>query len=113
MVGLGLVGTALGQRLQAPASRCWVTTCVPRRCADWAATATVGDSLARPGQPLPVRVVLAVFDTRGVLEVVEGLMATAGEAASRAEALIDCSTGDPEALQAWPPRLAAARHQLH
>ena len=49
--------------------------------------------------------VLAVYDSAGVLEVVEGASGLQQGAALRA--LIDCSTGDPDVLQALAGRLHA------
>lgn len=105
IVGLGLVGQALAQRLAAsgfglmgfdretPAREAWAA-------AGWP-LATSLPALAAACD----RVVLAVFDTAGVLAVVEG---PAGLLASgRQTAVIDCSTGDPDALAALASRLAA------
>jgi 3-hydroxyisobutyrate dehydrogenase-like beta-hydroxyacid dehydrogenase len=105
VVGLGLVGTALGQRLTNAGFAVLGHDLRPEARAAWAAHGhTVSDTLADLARRCP-RVVLAVFDTHGVLQVVEGdggLLANASP-----QALIDCSTGDPEALQALAARLAA------
>jgi 3-hydroxyisobutyrate dehydrogenase-like beta-hydroxyacid dehydrogenase len=101
LVGLGLVGRALAHRLSSAG-------CTPigfdRRapaCAEFAqGGGRVAASLPELGTHCE-RVVLAVFDTAGVLEVVEGLL---GPATLRT--VIDCSTGDPDALRALAARLA-------
>lgn len=49
-------------------------------------------------------VVLAVFETSGVIDSVDGLLSTSDPQTSL---LIDCSTGDPDKLQALAARLAA------
>ncbi len=105
VIGLGLVGQALAARLcaagfdlvgfdrQQAARENWLQA--GRR---WAASPA---DLARQCR----RVVLAVFDTAGVLEVVEGPEGLLqGPAPSL---LVDCSTGDPDALQALASRLQA------
>ena len=51
------------------------------------------------------RIVLAVYDTAGVIEVVEGPHGLLESGAPKS--LFDCSTGDPDALQALAVRLAA------
>jgi 3-hydroxyisobutyrate dehydrogenase-like beta-hydroxyacid dehydrogenase len=101
LVGLGLVGRALAHRLSSAG-------CTPigfdRRapaCAEFAqGGGRVAASLPELGTHCE-HVVLAVFDTAGVLEVVEGLLGS-----TTLRAVIDCSTGDPDALQALAARLA-------
>jgi 3-hydroxyisobutyrate dehydrogenase-like beta-hydroxyacid dehydrogenase len=101
LVGLGLVGRALAHRLS-------IAGLAPigfdRRDAANAdfvqAGGRVAASLAELGARCD-RVVLAVFDSAGVLEVVEALL---GHATLRV--VIDCSTGDPDALSALAVRLA-------
>lgn len=107
VVGLGLVGSALGQRLTSAGFAVLGHDLRPEARAAWFAQGLpVADTLADLAQRCP-RVVLAVFDTTGVLQVVEGnggLLANASP-----QALVDCSTGDPDALQALAARLAARR----
>jgi 3-hydroxyisobutyrate dehydrogenase-like beta-hydroxyacid dehydrogenase len=130
LVGLGLVGTALGQRLRRAGYAVLGHDRRPEACAAWrAAGGEVVASLRELGERCACAV-LAVFDTAGVLEVVEGRGAGIGEgpggsagkpvneevgksaaagclaAGSALRAVVDCSTGDPEALQALAARLA-------
>lgn len=106
VVGLGLVGTALGQRLMQAGFSVRGFDQRPEARAAWAAQGLpVADTLADLARHGP-RVVLAVFDTAGVLQVVEG---PGGLLDSGAPAVVvDCSTGDPDALQALAGRLAAS-----
>lgn len=105
LVGLGLVGRALAARLAAAGH---TVTGWDRRVeanADWAAAGgRVAASLPSLGAECSV-VVLAVFDTSGVLQMVEGVQGLFARGAP--QGLIDCSTGDPDALQALAARLAA------
>lgn len=101
LVGLGLVGRALAHRLSSAGCTAIGFDRNPTACAEFAQVGgRVADSLAELGTHCE-HVVLAVFDTAGVLEVVEGLL---GSASLRA--VIDCSTGDPDTLQALAARLA-------
>lgn len=105
LVGLGLVGTALGQRLRNAGFTVLGFDHRAEAAAAWAAAGgEVAATLTELARRCP-RVLLAVFDTAGVLQVVEapgGLLD--GGAPS---AVVDCSTGDPAALQALAGRLAA------
>lgn len=112
VVGLGLVGRALSLRLvqagwslvgwdrDASARRAWARAIGTAACA--------ADSLSELAQRCTQHV-LAVFDTAGVLRVVEGAGGLLNvPAVGRAPcAIIDCSTGEPEALQGLATRLAA------
>jgi 3-hydroxyisobutyrate dehydrogenase-like beta-hydroxyacid dehydrogenase len=102
IVGLGLVGSALGRRLAAAGlPTLGFDVLAPARAA-WPGETT--DRLADIGARCD-RIVLAVFDTAGVLDVVEG---AGGVLAGGTPALlVDCSTGDPDALRALAARLAA------
>jgi 3-hydroxyisobutyrate dehydrogenase-like beta-hydroxyacid dehydrogenase len=104
LVGLGLVGTALGQRLT---SAGFAVLGFDQRADANAAWAAAGGSVVRDLAELGTRcgrMVLAVFDTAGVLQVLEGPggLLQAGPPA----AVVDCSTGDPAALQALAQRLS-------
>lgn len=105
VVGLGLVGRALAGRLSAAGFELLGFDHRDEACAAWAAdglrVATSLADIARCG-----RVVLAVFDTAGVLDVVEGSRGLLA-GASTPSAMLDCSTGDPDLLQALAGRLAA------
>lgn len=105
LVGLGLVGHALGQRL---AGAGFDVLGFDQRAEANAAWAAAGGTVAPALDTLArrcARVVLAVFDTAGVLQVVEGTPGLLG--AGCVTAVVDCSTGDPDALQALATRLAA------
>jgi 3-hydroxyisobutyrate dehydrogenase-like beta-hydroxyacid dehydrogenase len=105
IIGLGLVGRALAARLSAAgfelvgfdrqqsARESWLQS-----GRQWAASPA---ELAQQCQ----RVVLTVFDTAGVLEVVEGPEGLLQGPAPHL--LVDCSTGDPDTLQALAMRLQA------
>jgi len=105
LIGLGLVGTALGRRLMAAGPAVLGFDRSEAACAAWReAGGRTAASLREMSRACPT-VVLAVFDTAGVLEVIEGPggLLEGGSV----ETVIDCSTGDPEALQALSTRLAA------
>ncbi len=105
LIGLGLVGTALAGRLQQAGYSVLGYDHSAAACALWA---DAGGCLAVSVQALGSRcelVVLAVFNTAGVLDVCEGPAGLLSGGTTRA--LIDCSTGEPEALQALAGRLAA------
>lgn len=105
LVGLGLVGTALAQRLTAAGLQVLGFDRSQEAMAAWqkAGLGRRATSLREMGQRCAA-VVLAVFDTAGVLQVVEGPAGLLEGGA--AQVFIDCSTGDPEALQALAGRLA-------
>ena len=105
IVGLGLVGSALAQRLLAVG---FAVTGFDLREEARTALAAQGAHVVGSLQELSgtaACVVLAVFNTDDVLAVVEGpggLLSAPGLAS-----VIDCSTGEPEALQALAARLKA------
>lgn len=105
VVGLGLVGSALAQRLQAAGYCCIGFDIRAEACARHAAA---GGRLAPSPADLAAQtthVVLAVFETADVERVVEGPHGLLAGGAPRL--LIDCSTGDPDALAALAARLQA------
>lgn len=105
VIGLGLVGRALGARLAAAG---FELLGFDRDAAALAAWAAAGHAVAESPAAIGARcqrVVLAVFDTIGVLEVTEGRGGLLEGRAART--LVDCSTGDPDRLQALAARLAA------
>ncbi|MEJ8836014.1 NAD(P)-dependent oxidoreductase [Ramlibacter sp. AN1133] len=106
IVGLGLVGRALAARLR---SHGWHPVGYDIRAEATAAFAQEGGriagSLAELGSAVPC-VLLAVFDTRGVLEVLEGDQGLLSPAHA-VRTVIDCSTGDPELLEPLAARLQA------
>ena len=106
IVGLGLVGQAIARRLQGAGFQCTGFDLRPEAVAQFAASGHQGtNQLADLAHGLPT-VVLAVFDTAGVLKVVDTLLAARG-ASTQPLTLIDCSTGDPDALAALAQRLRA------
>lgn len=105
LVGLGLVGSALGRRMRQAGFEVLGFDRSSAACASWADT---GQPLAASVHELGLRcerAVLAVFDTAGVLDVVEGDHGLL--AGGNVRALIDCSTGDPAAVRALAGRLLA------
>lgn len=105
IVGLGLVGQAIAQRLQGAGFECTGFDLRPQAVAQFTVAGHRGtDQLADLAHGLRT-IVLAVFDTAGVLKVVDTLLAARG-ASTEPLTLIDCSTGDPDAL-------AALAHRLH
>ena len=104
LIGLGLVGRALGARLRRAG---FSVLGLDRDAAAQAAWVAEGGALAaglRSMGAACATVVLAVYDTAGVLQVLEG---DGGLLQGGAPGLlIDCSTGDPEALEALAARLA-------
>jgi 3-hydroxyisobutyrate dehydrogenase-like beta-hydroxyacid dehydrogenase len=105
LIGLGLVGQAIAGRLASAGFELVGFDREVSACEAWAAP---GRRIAASPAALSAqcqRAVLAVFDTTSVLSVVEGEQGLlTGVPPS---ALIDCSTGDPDALQALAGRLAA------
>jgi len=104
IVGLGLVGQALATRLAGAGFDLlgWDQLGVARDA--WAAQGRrLATSPAHMGGVCE-RTLLAVFDTAAVIDVVEGPSGLLVGPATRA--LIDCSTGDPDALQSLAQRLA-------
>ncbi len=105
LVGLGLVGRALARRLSSAGLGPIGFDRRDEANAEFArAGGQVAASLSELGQRCAC-VVLAVYDTAGVLDAVEGPNGLLARGA--VHALIDCSTGDPDALQALADRLAA------
>ena len=96
VVGLGLVGQALGKRLAQQGWHCvgWDIASDARERFGQAGHA-VADSMASLASQVDV-MVLAVYDTAGVQEVAR-LVAEAPTRSARMT-LIDCSTGHPEQL---------------
>jgi len=105
LIGLGLVGSALARRLVAGGF-----DVIGYDLRDEARDALRASGVRTAASPREIggacaTVVLAVFDTRGVIDATEGPQGLiAGGAVRR---LVDCSTGDPEALEALAKRLEA------
>lgn len=105
LVGLGLVGSALAGRLAASGYEV-----IGYDLREEARAALRSAGLRTAASPREIgsvcaTVLLAVFDTRGVIDAVEGPYGLMAGGALRT--LVDCSTGDPEALEALATRLEA------
>jgi 3-hydroxyisobutyrate dehydrogenase-like beta-hydroxyacid dehydrogenase len=99
VVGLGLVGSALAARLTEAGVACiGYDISAAARSAHVERGGSVAASLADLAQAVST-CVLALYDTRGVLSVVEGMP-------DAVRCFIDCSTGDPEQVAALSGRLA-------
>jgi 3-hydroxyisobutyrate dehydrogenase-like beta-hydroxyacid dehydrogenase len=106
LVGLGLVGQALAARLRAAGLRAIGYDL--REEAVEAFHAQGGEtapSLVHMGEQVETAL-LAVFDTKGVLDVVEGATGLLS-GAHGVRRIVDCSTGAPEQLEALARRLLA------
>jgi len=107
LIGLGLVGQALGRRLQeAGMAVVGYDLREEARAAFAARGGALADSVRALGACAPC-VVLAVFDTNGVLDCVEGDAGLLSAPTPATQLLIDCSTGDPDRLAALERRLQA------
>jgi 3-hydroxyisobutyrate dehydrogenase-like beta-hydroxyacid dehydrogenase len=105
IVGLGLVGRAIAQRLLAAQ---WPVVGSDLREGAGAELVALGGEAVASAAEVGRRascVLLAVFDTHDVLQVLEGAdgLLAAGHVVAT---VIDCSTGDPLALEALSSRLA-------
>ena len=106
IVGLGLVGQALAGRLLAAGYAVHGFDLREEACdALHAAGGSALDSIRAVGAACPC-VVLAVFDTSDVVRVLEAGDGLLGPH-HQVHTVIDCSTGDPQALQALSARLHA------
>jgi 3-hydroxyisobutyrate dehydrogenase-like beta-hydroxyacid dehydrogenase len=104
IVGLGLVGQALGARLR---DQGWRTIGHDVRAEARDTFAAAGGEAAADAATLGRacgEVVLAVFDTNAVIDVVESPQGLLAEG-SVVHGLIDCSTGSPHALEQLARRL--------
>lgn len=105
LVGLGLVGQALGQRLRGAGHEVWGwDLSEPARQAFGAQGGRLADSLHALGQTCAT-VLLAIYETKDVqalADAPDGLLA----AGSCVRTLIDCSTGHPLQLEALAAALA-------
>jgi 3-hydroxyisobutyrate dehydrogenase-like beta-hydroxyacid dehydrogenase len=105
LIGLGLVGTALAQRLAAAG---YALVGHDRDSARAAVLAPFGGDFVASARALTgrcQRVVLSVYDTAAVESVTEGAEGLLA-AASPPRLIIDTSTGDPQRLAALGGRLA-------
>ncbi|MBL8326351.1 MAG: NAD(P)-dependent oxidoreductase [Rubrivivax sp.] len=108
LIGLGLVGTALSARLEAAGFGLLGCDRDAAAKANWLAGAPARRTTVASATELGHRcevVVLAVFDTAGVIDVIEGSGGLLEGTARRT--VVDTSTGDPAALELLAARLAA------
>jgi 3-hydroxyisobutyrate dehydrogenase-like beta-hydroxyacid dehydrogenase len=104
LVGLGLVGLALGQRLHQAGWTVVGHDHNPQACSRWASRGhAVSATLLDLGRQVNA-VVLAVYDTAGVVAVLEGSQGLL--APGQVQRVVDCSTGSPDTLAALARRLA-------
>jgi 3-hydroxyisobutyrate dehydrogenase-like beta-hydroxyacid dehydrogenase len=106
IVGLGLVGRAIAQRLLGAG---WQVAGFDLQESAREALQAVGGEPLASAQVVGQRanlVLLAVFDTQDVLQVLEGSDAVLAPG-HRVRTVVDCSTGDPQQLQQLAQRLAA------
>jgi 3-hydroxyisobutyrate dehydrogenase-like beta-hydroxyacid dehydrogenase len=97
LVGLGLVGQALGRRLR---EQGWHTVGYDIREEARDAFAKAGGEPVTTLQDMRcAAVVLAVFDTNGVIDVLESLP-------DDVQGIVDCSTGSPDLLEQVAARLS-------
>lgn len=113
IVGLGLVGRALAQRLRAAGFECTGSDVRQEAMALFASQGyAIEPSVSKLSQAVQV-MVLAVFDTAGVLDVVQQILRQRSETSKQlALTLIDCSTGDPVVLEKLAVQLKAEGIQL-
>ena len=103
IIGLGLVGTAIAQRLQGAGFACVGYDIEAAACARFAATGgRLATSARDVGQKAPL-LITAVFNTQDVLKVIEG--PNGALEGGTPQVVIDCSTGDPEQLTWFAERL--------
>ncbi len=103
IIGLGLVGFAIAQRLQGAGFSCVGFDIAVPACERFAAAGgKVATSARDVGQKAPV-LITAVFDTKDVLKVIEG--PNGALEGGTPQVIIDCSTGDPELLTWFADRL--------
>ena len=100
IVGLGLVGQALAHRLTAAGHLCIGSDVRQEAMTAFASQGhAVESSVAKLSQQVEL-MVLAVFDTAGVLDVVQHIRdGRQGQLNHGPLTLVDCSTGDPVALE--------------
>ena len=115
LVGLGLVGTALAKRLSLAGYGCIGFDIRPEATKVFESSgfevATSVASLLEKTNTL----VLAVFDTKGVLDVVSQIVqhqSDSNQVSPQPLVLIDCSTGDPLKLAELAKQLALNNIQL-
>lgn len=108
IIGLGLVGVALAQRLATAGFQCIGFDLSGEKVAQFVQAGHTGAASVSALAATAHTVVLAVFDTAGVLHITEGNDAVHSLGATATGiTFIDCSTGDPEELEALSVRMQA------
>ena len=108
IVGLGLVGRALAQRLKDAGYVC-IGSDIRQEAMDFFAAQgyAIQTSVAQLAQSVDI-LILAVFDTSGVQGVVHQILQAKSNHPTESElTLMDCSTGDPIALENLATQLEA------
>ena len=108
IVGLGLVGRALAQRLKDAGYVC-IGSDIRQEAMDFFAAQgyAIQTSVAQLAQSVDI-LILAVFDTSGVQGVVHQILQAKSNHPTESElTLMDCSTGDPIALENLATQLKA------
>lgn len=119
IIGLGLAGSAIAQRLFKAGYACVGFDIDSRACARFASQGGRVATSARDVGQKAAQIITAVFDTDDVLKVIEGpngALEGAGTQTGtgvlnngRLHVIIDCSTGDPERL-VWLAGRLKSRH---
>lgn len=105
IIGLGLVGAAIAQRLHEAGYACIGFDIDPKACTRFAATGGKVATSPRDVAQKAAHLITAVFDTTDVLNVIEG--PNGALEGGTPQVIIDCSTGDPERLVWLADRLKA------
>lgn len=96
IIGLGLVGAAIAQRLLKAGCICVGFDIAPEACERFTAAGGKVATSARDVARKAAHIITAVFDTTDVLNVIEG--PNGALEGGTPQVIIDCSTGDPERL---------------
>ena len=109
IVGLGLVGRALASRMKAAGYTCIGCDVRPEAMEFFVSLGfTTEASVAKLANQTNI-LILTVFDTTGVLQVVEKILQDrAIDTQQQHLTLIDCSTGDPLVLEKLVPQLESS-----
>ncbi len=111
IVGLGLVGQAVAGRLRAAGQSTLGFDLRPEACEAFTASGGIAARSIRDVGAGAGVVLLAVFETRDVIDVLEGADGLLGPD-HQVHTVIDCSTGDPDLLQVLAGRMRARGVEL-
>lgn len=103
IIGLGLVGCAIAQRLHGAGFSCFGFDVAVQACERFAAAGGKVATSARDVAQKTSLLIIAVFDTNDALKVIEG--PNGALEGGTPQVIIDCSTGDPELLTWFADRL--------